>query len=84
MNFACDSKTKTRLLSVAVSESGAWLGALPALSLGTKLDNESLRIALGLHLGVLIVVEHTSVCGANVDVFGTHGLSCRCSGGHIP
>jgi len=24
------------------------------------------------------------VCGANVDVFGTHGLSCRRSGGRIP
>ena len=61
-----------------------WLGALPVPSLGTKLDNESLRIALGLRLGVPIVVEHTCVCGSKVDVFGTHGLSCRHSGGHIP
>ena len=52
--------------------------------MGTKLDNESLRIALGLCLGVLIVVEHTCVCGANVDVFGTHDLSCRRSGSRIP
>jgi len=36
-------------------------------SLGTKLDNESLRIALGLHPGVPIVVEHTCVCGSKVD-----------------
>ena len=49
--------------------------------MGTKLDNESLRIALGLHLGVPIVVEHKCVCGSKVDVFGTHGLSCRRSGG---
>ena len=52
-------------------------------SLGTELDNESLRIALALRLGVPIVVEHTCVCG-KVDVFGTHGLSCRHSGGRIP
>ena len=50
----------------------------------TKLDNESLRIALGLRLGVLIVVEHTCLCGSKVDVFGTHGLSCRHSGDRIP
>jgi len=68
LNSASDSKTKARLLSVASSESGAWLGALPVSSLGTKLDNESLMIALGLHLGVPIIVEHTCVCGANVDV----------------
>ena len=24
------------------------------------------------------------VCGSNVDVFDTHSLSCRCSGGCIP
>jgi len=32
---------------------------------------------------VFHVVEHKCVCGANVDVFGNHGLSCRCSGGRI-
>ena len=74
LNSASDSKTKARLLSVASSQSDAWLGALPVPSLGTKLVNESLRIALGLHLGVPIVVEHTCVCSAIVDVFGTHGL----------
>jgi len=81
---AVDSKVKARLLSVASSEAGAWLGVLPVPSLGTKLDDESLRIAPGLRLGVPIVVEHTCVCGENVDVFGTHGLLCRCSGGRIP
>ena len=61
------------------------LGALPVpASLGTKLDIESLRIALGLRLGVPIVVEHTCVCGSKVDVFGTHGLSCMRGGGRIP
>ena len=32
----------------------------------------------------LLLNIHTCVCGTNVDVFGTHGLSCRCSGGRIP
>jgi len=56
----------------------------PVPYLGTKLDNESLRVTLGLCLGVPIIVEHTCVCGTNVDVFGTHNLSCKHSGGRIP
>ena len=63
---------------------GLVLCAVPS-GLGTKLDNEYLRIVLGLRLGVPIVVGHTCVCGSKVDVFGTHGLSCRRSGaGRIP
>ena len=46
------------IVSFLLRVSGAWLGALPVLSLGTELDNESLRIALGLCLGVPIVVKH--------------------------
>jgi len=68
------------LLSVSSSESGACLGALPVLSLDTKLDNDYLRIALHPRLGTSIVVEHTCVFGSKVDVFGTHDLSCRHSG----
>ena len=76
------------MLSIASSESGAWLGSLPVPSFCTKLDNEflmiALRIALELRLCVPIVVEHTCICGAVVDVYGSHSLSCRCSGDRIP
>jgi len=84
LDSASDNRTKAHLLSVSSSESGAWLNALPVPPLGTKLDNESLRIALDLRLGVPIVVEHTCVCGSAVDTFGTYSLACRHSGGHIP
>ena len=53
------SKAKACLLSVASSESGAWL---PIPSLGTKPDNESLRTALGLRLPFPIAVEHSYLC----------------------
>ena len=74
LNSVSDAKTKARLLLVASSER---LGIVSVPSLGTKVDNESLRMALGLRLGVPIVVEHTRICGAVVDVYGSHGLSCR-------
>ena len=43
----------------------------------------SVRIAIGLRLGADIVEEHQCVCGAFVSRKGTHGLSCRRSGGRI-
>jgi len=74
------------MLSDSSLESRAWLGALPVPSFGTKLDNESLRIALafGLCLGIPMVFEFPCVCGSKIDIFGTHSLSCRHSGGCIP
>ena len=56
---------------------------LPSPHLGTKLDDNSIRIATGLRLGANIVVRHTCVCGSIVESFGHHGLSCRKSGGRI-
>ena len=83
LEAATDSITRARLLSTATKESGAWLNVLPIPHLGTKLDDDSIRIATGLRLGADIVMEHTCVCGASVDRKGTHGLSCRKSGGRI-
>ena len=52
--------------------------------MGTKLDDESWCIGLSLRLGAAIVIEHTCVCGATVDTYDTHGLSCWHSGGRLP
>ena len=60
------------------------MNALPVLHLSTKLDNNSFRIAVGLRLGAEIVQEHKCVCGTVVKSTGTHGLSCKRSGGRIP
>ena len=41
---------KARFLAVQRPESGAWLQALPSKSIGTLLENNSFRIAVGLRL----------------------------------
>ena len=68
------------LLTVAF---GAWLGALPVSSLGLRMDDDVIRIAVGLHLGAPLYERHRCQhCGDEVDHTGTHGLRCRYSKGH--
>ena len=82
---ATDSHTRARLLAVKCKETGAWLGALPVASLGLHMDNEAVRIAVGLRLGLPLCRPHQCVhCGSQVDKLGTHGLSCRYSKGRHP
>ena len=71
------------LLAAAILESGTWLNnALPISSLGLKADDDVVRIATGLCLGVAICHPHKCrSCGADVDSLGTHGLSCFYSSG---
>ena len=57
---------------------------LPALSLGTHLDAETVRIAVSLRLGADICEPHRCRCGRTVDRLGHHGLSCRYSAGRLP
>ena len=75
--------TTAWLHATATKESGAWLNALPVPHLGTKLDNNTLRIAVGLRLGSDLVEEHKCICGSQVSRKGIHGLSCRWSGGRF-
>ena len=74
-----------RLHASYQKESGAWLTAPPVSALGLKIANETIRIAVGLHLGAPLCAPHScSLCGKSVDVLETHGLSCRQSKGRIP
>ena len=69
---------RARLLATATRESGAWLHAQPNTSLGLRLDDAALRIAVGLRLGTAVCVAHQCQhSGEEVNNQGTHGLSCR-------
>ena len=54
----------------------AWLYALPIAARGLRLDDETVRIAVGLRLGVAICEPHLCACGAQVSARGARGLSC--------
>ena len=68
MGAAYNPSTRARLLAVASKEAGAWLTALPISSLGLRMDDEVVRIAVGLRLGVALCVAHCCQhCGSDVD-----------------
>src|SRR6218665_3924035 len=53
------------------------LGApLPITNCGLRLDDEAVRVAVGLRLGVNICEPHECRCGTMVKANGSHGLSC--------
>ena len=58
-----------------------WLHALPIASFGLRLDNENVRVAIGLRLGTAIYEPHICPCGALVDAHSTHALSCKLGSG---
>jgi len=75
---------RARLLASSTKESSKWLQVIPSSQLGLLLDNNAARIAVALRLGCQICEEHKCVCGALVDKYGRHGLSCKCTKGWIP
>ena len=54
-------------------EPGDWLHALPISNCGLRLDDETIRIAVGLCLGTNLCQSHTCPCGAQVDARGIQG-----------
>jgi len=72
LNGASDAVSPARPLATATKESGSWLNALPVSSLGLRMDNDTIRVAVGLRLGIPLCCH----CGAEVGHLATHGLSC--------
>ena len=76
-----DPVDKARVLAVSSKESGTWLYALPIASAGLKLEDVTVRIGVGLRLGIPLVHPHIcSNCHASVEA---HGLSCHYSKGRF-
>ena len=60
------------------------MNCLPSTAISTLLDNESFRIAISQRLCLPVCAPHKCRCGALVDRYGQHSLSCRLSAGRIP
>jgi len=53
------------------------LTALPIASCGLRLDDEAIRVAVALRLGLNLCVPHVCRCGSPVDAWGLHALVCK-------
>jgi hypothetical protein len=78
-----DLYNRARLRAAAAAHSGDWLNALPISSCGLRLDDNAIRIAVGLRLGANLCEPHQCTCGALVSSRGNHGLSCKRGAGRI-
>jgi len=50
---------------------------------GLRLEDEAIRTAVALRLGLTLCVPHVCHCGAQVDAFGTHSFVCKRAPGKI-
>ena len=48
---------RARLLAAMAKESGAWLGAMRISSVGLRLDDDTIRVAVGLRIGASLHVQ---------------------------
>src|SRR6218665_2066917 len=71
-----DPYDQARIKASQSSHASDWLHALPISARGLRLDDETVRVAVGLRLGVAICEPHVCACGAQVSSRGAHGLSC--------
>ena len=78
---ANDAYSKARLLATSASHAGDWLSAPLISSVGVRLTDDALRVAVGLSLGTNICSPHVCLCAAPVDARGNYGLSCVKSAG---
>jgi len=66
-----------------LSHSGDWLLALPIANCGLRLDDEAVRVAVGMKLGLSLCVPHNCHCGTLVDAQGLHTMICKKAPGKI-
>ena len=76
-----DDYHRARLTAVKAPHSGDWLNALPITSCGLRLEDDAIRVAVGLRLGASLCEPHQCTCGNMVNTRGNHGLSCKRSAG---
>jgi len=69
--------SRASFLAACTQHSGDWLFALPIASCGLQLDDEAVRVAVGLRLRLDLCSPHECRCGSMVDARGLHSFVCK-------
>ena len=69
--------SRVSFLAACTQHSGDWLFVLPIASCGLQLDDEAVRVAIGLRLGLDLCSPHECRCGSMVDARGLHSSVCK-------
>jgi len=64
-------------LAATSRHSADWLFALPIASCGLRIDDEAVRIAIGVRLGLQLCIPHRCHCGSQVDAHARHSFICK-------
>ena len=72
-----DASQRAQFLASSSPLSGQWLLALPITSCGLRLEDEAIRVAVALRLGLNLGAPHQCRCGTMVDARGVHALVCK-------
>ena len=70
-------------LAATAPYSGDWLLSSPFTACGLRLEDNAVRIAVALSLGVNLCVPHVRHSDAQVDAFGVNSLICKLAAGRI-
>ena len=72
-----DDKHSTKIFNAHQGKFGSpWLNVVPCKNQGLKLDDQQLRISIGLLLGADMCVAQTCLYGKRVERDCLHGLFC--------
>jgi len=74
---------KARFLASVAPHNGDWLLALPIANCGLRLDEEAVRVAVGMRLGLALCVSHSCPRGDQVNAQGLHAMVCKKAPGRI-
>jgi len=78
-----DARQKATFLAATAPHTGDRLSALPIAACGLRLDDEAVRVAVALRLGLKVYVPHSCHCGQDVDAWGQHAFVCKHAPGRI-